>query len=130
MKKKCMIKFDTPYKASYGSPGGGGGSGGGGVNSVRPGGGGTFGGGGGGSFGGGGNGRQAGNPDGPNAFNSGLRPGESLMPYRYGYAIQDDEGNDFNAQEQSDGDQVKAIEILENLYFCFPDHWTVLSPPP
>ena len=29
-----------------------------------------------------------------------------LMPYRYGYAVQDDTGNDFNQQEQSDGDQV------------------------
>ena len=28
------------------------------------------------------------------------------MPYRYGYAVQDDIGNDFNQQEQSDGDQV------------------------
>merc|ERR1711892_414651 len=27
-----------------------------------------------------------------------------LMPYRYGYAVQDDIGNDFNQQEQSDGD--------------------------
>ena len=26
---------------------------------------------------------------------------------RYGYAVQDDEGNDFNQQEQSDGDQVR-----------------------
>ena len=25
---------------------------------------------------------------------------------RYGYAVQDDIGNDFNQQEQSDGDQV------------------------
>ena len=30
----------------------------------------------------------------------------ALMPYRYGYAVQDDIGNDFNQQEQSDGDQV------------------------
>ena len=29
-----------------------------------------------------------------------------LMPYRYGYAVQDDLGNDFNQQEQSDGAQV------------------------
>jgi len=29
-----------------------------------------------------------------------------LMPYRYGYAVQDDTGNDFNQQEQSDGDQI------------------------
>merc|ERR1719266_2187120 len=28
------------------------------------------------------------------------------MPYRYGYAVQDDTGNDFNQQEQSDGDQI------------------------
>eukprot|EP00090_Calanus_glacialis_P003726 TRINITY_DN12755_c0_g1_i1.p1 TRINITY_DN12755_c0_g1~~TRINITY_DN12755_c0_g1_i1.p1 ORF type:complete len:151 (-),score=39.92 TRINITY_DN12755_c0_g1_i1:148-537(-) len=27
----------------------------------------------------------------------------ALMPYRYGYAVQDDVGNDFNQQEQSDG---------------------------
>ena len=29
-----------------------------------------------------------------------------LMPYRYGYAVQDTDCNDFNQQEQSDGDQV------------------------
>ena len=28
------------------------------------------------------------------------------LTIRYGYAVQDDEGNDFNQQEQSDGDQV------------------------
>ena len=28
------------------------------------------------------------------------------MPYRYGYAVQDDIGNDFNQQEQSDGAQI------------------------
>ena len=28
------------------------------------------------------------------------------LNYRYGYAVQDDEGNDFNQQEQSDGEQV------------------------
>ena len=27
-------------------------------------------------------------------------------PSRYGYAVQDDEGNDFNQQEQSDGAQI------------------------
>ena len=31
---------------------------------------------------------------------------EPLMPYRYGYAVQDSDCNDFNQQEQSDGDQV------------------------
>jgi len=31
---------------------------------------------------------------------------QPLMPYRYGYAVQDDIGNDFNQQEQSDGDQI------------------------
>ena len=34
------------------------------------------------------------------------RQAEPLMPYRYGYAVQDDIGNDFNQQEQSDGAQV------------------------
>merc|ERR1712038_1755151 len=29
-----------------------------------------------------------------------------LMPYRYGYAVQDDIGNDFNQQEQSDGNVI------------------------
>merc|ERR1712025_137014 len=29
-----------------------------------------------------------------------------LMPYRYGYAVQDAQGNDFNQQEESDGFQV------------------------
>ena len=49
-------------------------------------------------------GRQAG---------GGLGPGESLMPYRYGYAVADDEGNDFNQQEQSDGAQVARRKSLE-----------------
>ena len=31
------------------------------------------------------------------------------MPYRYGYAVQDDIGNDFNQQEQSDGAQVCCV---------------------
>jgi len=34
------------------------------------------------------------------------RQGGALMPYRYGYAVQDDEGNDFNQQEQSDGNTI------------------------
>merc|ERR1719481_563079 len=34
------------------------------------------------------------------------RQGTPLMPYRYGYAVQDDIGNDFNQQEESDGFQV------------------------
>jgi len=34
------------------------------------------------------------------------RQAQPLMPYRYGYAVQDDIGNDFNQQEQSDGAQV------------------------
>ena len=29
-----------------------------------------------------------------------------ILSLRYGYAVQDDEGNDFNQQEQSDGEQV------------------------
>jgi hypothetical protein len=28
------------------------------------------------------------------------------MPYRFGYAVKDEDGNDFNQQEQSDGEQV------------------------
>ena len=32
-----------------------------------------------------------------------------LMPYRFGYAVQDTECNDFNQQEQSDGAQVKSF---------------------
>merc|ERR1719420_41373 len=35
-----------------------------------------------------------------------VRQSGGLMPYRYGYAVQDDLGNDFNQQEQSDGAQV------------------------
>ena len=31
------------------------------------------------------------------------------MPYRYGYAVKDEDGNDFNQQEQSDGQQVEHI---------------------
>ena len=30
------------------------------------------------------------------------------LTIRYGYAVQDDEGNDFNQQEQSDGEQVTS----------------------
>ena len=84
----------------YGAPGGGaqptysgpGGGGGGGVGGIGGGGGGV-----GGGRGPGGGGRQ-GVP--------GAGGGEPLMPYRYGYAVQDDIGNDFNQQEQSDGAQV------------------------
>merc|ERR1712088_191973 len=40
-------------------------------------------------------------------YNSGKGGGEALMPYRYGYAVQDgDTGNDFNQQEQSNGDEI------------------------
>ena len=74
----------------YGAPGGGG------VGGIG-GGGGGIGGGVGGGRGPGGGGRQ-GVP--------GAGGGEPLMPYRYGYAVQDDIGNDFNQQEQSDGAQV------------------------
>ena len=80
----------------YGAPGGGaqptynsgGGGGGGGVGGI-----------GGGAGGGGGRG-----PGGRQVPGAG--GGEPLMPYRYGYAVQDDIGNDFNQQEQSDGAQV------------------------
>ena len=39
---------------------------------------------------------------------------EPLMPYRYGYAVQDTDCNDFNQQEQSDGAQVgfKCLYII------------------
>jgi len=57
------------------------------------------GGGGGGAGGGGGRGPQGNR-------NTGASPGDPLMPYRYGYAVQDDIGNDFNQQEQSDGAQI------------------------
>ena len=43
------------------------------------------------------------------------RQAASLGPYRYGYAVQDDTGNDFNQQEQSDGNTVsiqKSINLL------------------
>ena len=70
------------------------------------------GGGGGGGGGGSAGGRQAGGGGGGGGgFNSGLGPGESLMPYRYGYAVQDDEGNDFNQQESSDGSQVRQSAL-------------------
>ena len=35
----------------------------------------------------------------------------ALMPYRYGYAVQDDVGNDFNQQEQSDGQVVGFLSF-------------------
>ena len=72
----------------YGAPGGGGGAGG--VGGI-----------GGGGGGGGGRGPGVGGRQNPGAGG-----GEPLMPYRYGYAVQDDIGNDFNQQEQSDGAQV------------------------
>ena len=34
------------------------------------------------------------------------------MPYRFGYAVQDDVGNDFNQQETSDG------QVVSNYKFC------------
>ena len=83
----------------YGAPGGGGqatynsgggGGGGGGVGGI-----------GGGGGGGGGRAPGVGGRQVPGAGG-----GEPLMPYRYGYAVQDDIGNDFNQQEQSDGAQV------------------------
>ena len=81
----------------YGAPGGGaqatynsGGGGGGGVGGI-------------GGGGGGGGGR---NPGVGGRQVPGAGGGEPLMPYRYGYAVQDDIGNDFNQQEQSDGAQV------------------------
>jgi len=71
---------------NYGAPGGGGQA--------------TYQGGSSGGSGGGGGGRGQGNR------NTGASPGDPLMPYRYGYAVQDDIGNDFNQQEQSDGAQI------------------------
>ena len=65
---------------NYGAPGGG----------AQP----TYSGPGGGGGGGGGIGGNRGVP--------GAGGGEPLMPYRYGYAVQDDIGNDFNQQEQSE----------------------------
>ena len=38
------------------------------------------------------------------------------MPYRYGYAVQDDGGNDYNQQEQSDGAQVGALFLLYPIF--------------
>jgi len=71
---------------NYGSPGGG----------SQP----AYQGGGSGGAGGGGGRGPQGNR------NTGASPGDPLMPYRYGYAVQDDIGNDFNQQEQSDGAQI------------------------
>jgi hypothetical protein len=50
------------------------------------------------SYGGGGGGGAAAAP-------------QPLMPYRYGYAVQDDIGNDFNQQEQSDGQVVGFLSF-------------------
>ena len=52
-----------------------------------------------------------------------------LMPYRYGYAVQDTDCNDFNQQEQSDGDQVanKSSKEMTDPYESFLDHWAVFS---
>ena len=130
----------STYGVGGGSVGGGGGFGGGG-------------GGGGGSFGGGGGGGGSGPAIGPGgevsggnggtfgadipqgaggcgAFNSGLCPGQSLMPYRYGYAIQDDEGNDFNQQEQNDGNQVTEVDRMPFPLSSSSGHRSVLCPSP
>jgi len=71
---------------NYGAPGGGGQA--------------TYQGGSSGGAGGGGGRGQGSRPQ------TGASPGDPLMPYRYGYAVQDDIGNDFNQQEQSDGAQI------------------------
>ena len=101
-------------QANYGAPGGGGG----GIGGI---------GGGGGGVGGGG--RVPGGPGGRQAPGA---TGEPLMPYRYGYAVQDDIGNDFNQQEQSDGAQVwRGGEVTGDVGDdeIFLDHRTVLSRP-
>ena len=71
------------------------------------------------SYGGGGGGGAAAAP-------------QPLMPYRYGYAVQDDIGNDFNQQEQSDGDQVGSQRCSDSskdrlCTISFLDHWAVFS---
>ena len=53
------------------------------------------------------------------------------MPYRYGYAVQDDLGNDFNQQEQSDGDQVDILPTFLYLFiflFQITGQYSVLLP--
>ena len=40
--------------------------------------------------------------------------GAHIHSFRYGYAVQDDEGNDFNQQEQSDGEQVCFLVLRCN----------------
>ena len=62
------------------------------------------------------------------------RQAASLGPYRYGYAVQDDTGNDFNQQEQSDGNTVsnqKSINLgFINLFqlFQITGQYSVLLP--
>ena len=63
------------------------------------------------------------------------RQAASLGPYRYGYAVQDDKGNDFNQQEQSDGNTVsiqKSVNLLGfiNLFqlFQITGQYSVLLP--
>jgi hypothetical protein len=56
-------------------------------------------------------------------------PPAPLMPYRYGYAVQDTDCNDFNQQEQSDGNQVRtkvSVNISDH-FESFADHWAVFS---
>ena len=58
------------------------------------------------------------------------------MPYRYGYAVQDDIGNDFNQQEQSDGAQITGqysvvlpdCRIQTVTYSVRPETGFVVSP--
>ena len=44
-----------------------------------------------------------------------LRQTGPLMPYRYGYAVQDDLGNDFNQQEQSNGGEVEHSYVVDHI---------------
>jgi len=47
--------------------------------------------------------RQAGRPGGVRSVR---QAPVKLSPYRFGYAVKDDEGNDYNQQEQSDGNKI------------------------
>ncbi len=50
------------------------------------------------------------------------------MPYRFGYAVKDEDGNDFNQQEQSDGEQVHRDSKIRRVGYSIPSSLLYLPP--
>jgi hypothetical protein len=49
------------------------------------------------------------------------------MPYRFGYAVKDEDGNDFNQQEQSDGEQVHRDSKKRRVGYLHPVVFAVFA---